>query len=79
MRLNNLVVIGMGAPNQLRDGRQSVCVSAWSLDNNSFHRIYPVPMGWLRKWDLFDVEVEKNPQDHREKFWKDWQLQNRSP
>ncbi len=69
-KLNNLVVIGMGAPNQLKDGRQSVCVCAWSLDDKSFHRIYPVPLRWLRKWDLFDVEVEKNSQDHRENTWK---------
>ncbi len=69
-RLNNLVVIGMGAPNQLKDGRRSVCVCAWSLDNNCFHRVYPVPPKWFRKWDLFDVEVEKNPQDHRENTWK---------
>lgn len=68
--LTNLVVLGQGAPNQLRDGRQSVCVCAWSLDTNSFHRIYPVPLGWLRKWDLFDVEVETNSQDHRENTWK---------
>ena len=69
-RLNNLIVIGMGAPNQLKDGRRSVCVCAWSLDENCFHRVYPVPPKWFRKWDLFDVEVEKNPQDHRENTWK---------
>lgn len=68
--LNNLVVLGQGAPNQLKDGRQSTCICAWSLDNNEFVRIYPVPLGWFRKWDMFDVEVEKNKRDHRENTWK---------
>ena len=68
--LKSLVVIGQGAPNQLKDGRQSVCVCACKLDSKKMIRIYPVPMGWLRKWDIFDVEVEKNPRDHRENTWK---------
>ena len=68
--LNNLVLIGQGAPNQLKDKRQAKCVCAWSLDNKQFYRIYPVPIKWLRKWDVFSVEVEKNPQDSRENTWK---------
>ena len=68
--LKNLVVIGQGAPNQLKDGRQSICVCAYSLDDKNLVRIYPVPLGWLRKWDIFDVEVEKSNTDHRENTWK---------
>ncbi len=68
--LKNLIVIGQGAPNQLKDGRQSVCVCACKLDSKELIRIYPVPIGWLRKWDIFDAEVEKNPRDHRENTWK---------
>ncbi len=68
--LKDLVVIGQGAPNQLRDGRQSVCVCAYSLELKQLVRIYPVPIGWLRKWDMFDAEVENNPTDHRENTWK---------
>lgn len=68
--LKNLVVVGQGAPNQLRDKRISVCVCACSLDSKELFRIYPVPPGWFRKWDIFDVEVEKNPSDHRENTWK---------
>lgn len=68
--LKNLVVLGQGAPNQLNDGRQSVCVCACNLDTLELIRIYPVPLGWLRKWDIFDVEVEKNSRDHRENTWK---------
>ena len=81
--LKNLVVIGQGAPNQLRDGRQSICICAWSLDNNHFVRIYPVPLGWFRKWDIFDVEAEKSSTDHRENTWKiknskeDWKKLNK--
>lgn len=68
--LKNLVVIGQGAPNQLKDKRQSKCVCAFSLDTREFIRIYPVPLGWLRKWEVFEVEVEKNPSDGRENTWK---------
>jgi hypothetical protein len=68
--LKNLVVIGQGAPNQLKDGRQSTCVCAWSLDKKEFIRIYPVHIGWFRKWNVFDVEVEKSLRDHRENTWK---------
>lgn len=68
--LKNLVVLGQGAPNQLKDGRQSTCICSWSLDDKCFIRIYPVPLGWLRKWDIFDVEVEKSSTDHRENTWK---------
>jgi len=68
--LKNLVVIGQGAPNQLKDGRQSRCVCAYSLDDKILIRLYPFPIYMLRKWDIFDAEVEKNPTDHRENTWK---------
>lgn len=68
--LKNLIVIGQGAPNQLRDGRQSRCVCAYSLDDKVLIRLYPFPIYMLRKWDIFDAEVEKNPSDHRENTWK---------
>ena len=68
--LKNLVVIGQGAPNQLKDGRQSRCVCAYSLDDKILIRLYPFPVYMLRKWDIFDAEVEKNPIDHRENTWK---------
>ena len=47
--LKNMVVIAQGAPNQLRDKRVSKCVCAYNLDKKEFHRIYPVPTGWLRR------------------------------
>ena len=47
--LKNLVVIGQGAPNQLRDGRQSRCVCAYSLDDKVLIRLYPFPVYMLRK------------------------------
>lgn len=68
--LKDLVALGLGAPNQLKDGRQSICVAAYSLELRQFIRIYPVPLKWIRKWDMFDVEVEQNPIDHRENTWK---------
>lgn len=78
--LKNLVVLGQGAPNQLKDKRVSVCVCAFNPITERLIRIYPVPPTLFRKWDIFDAEVEKNPRDHREGTWKiknsqqDWKV-----
>ncbi len=68
--LKNCVVIGQGAPNQLKDKRISKCIVLCELETKKLHRIYPVPMGWLRQWDVCEVCVEKNPTDHRKNTWK---------
>ncbi|MDD5148374.1 MAG: hypothetical protein PHH08_02820 [Candidatus ainarchaeum sp.] len=78
IELKNLVVLGQGAPNSLRDGRISRCVCAYSKEHGLV-RLYPIPKALLRQWDVFDATVEANSQDHRENTWKifhskeDWQ------
>ena len=78
IELKNMVVLGQGAPNSLRDERISRCVCAYSKEQG-LARLYPIPKALLRQWDVFDATVEPNPQDHRENTWKiyhskeDWQ------
>jgi len=67
--LQNLIVIGQGAPNKLRDNRISRCICAFS-EEFGLIRLYPVPNSLLRRWDIFDATVVENPQDHRENTWK---------
>ena len=69
IELKDLVVIGQGAPNKLRDNRLSRCVCAFS-EEIGLVRLYPIPIHLLRRWDVFDVTVVENPQDHRENTWK---------
>jgi len=78
IELKDLVVLGQGAPNSLRDNRISRCVCAY-FKELGLVRLYPIPKALLRQWDVFDATVEPNPQDHRENTWKiyhskeDWQ------
>ncbi len=69
IELKNMIVLGQGAPNSLRDGRISRCVCAYSKEHG-LARLYPIPKALLRQWDVFDATVEQNPQDHRENTWK---------
>lgn len=69
--INNLVILGRAAPEELSDGRQTVCTGAWS-PNRGFIRIYPVNprSNIFSRWDVVNVEVERNPDDSRHESWK---------
>lgn len=68
--LRNLIVIGRAAPDEIKDGRKTLCVGAWSNDDG-FIRIYPTTLlSNLKRWNEVDVPVERNPQDSREESWK---------
>ncbi len=69
--LTNLVVLGRAAPEEMNDGRQTVCTGAWSPDRG-FIRLYPIdPQANLfSRWDVIDAEVERNPKDSRPESWK---------
>ena len=69
MELKNLIALGDGAPNVLRNGRISRCICAYSQDLGLV-RLYPVPNNKIRRWDIFDAVVEENRQDHRDNTWK---------
>lgn len=69
--LTDLIVLGRAAPEEMSDGRQTVCTGAWS-PTQGFIRLYPIdPQANLfGRWDIIDVEVERNPNDTRHESWK---------
>jgi hypothetical protein len=68
--IDDLIVLGLAAPQHLMNGRTTVCMGGWS-PSRGFIRIYPakVDMG-LHRWDVIQVQVEKNDQDTRLESWK---------
>lgn len=69
--LEDVVILGRAAPESLSDGRLSGCTGAWS-EHLGFVRLYPCdPQSDLfSRWDVIDVEVERNPADNRDESWK---------
>ncbi|HII16041.1 MAG TPA: hypothetical protein HA362_07045 [Nanoarchaeota archaeon] len=65
--LRNMTVMGQGAPNSIRKlgKQQGRCLCLWS-EERGFCRIYPVPYGYVRDWEIIDVEVRKPNDDGRE-------------
>ncbi len=76
--LKNMIVLGHGAPNQVKKVKdQGRCACIWS-EKTGFCRIYPIPHGYLYDWEIIDVEVRKPSNDGRENtfivynYEKDW-------
>lgn len=77
--LRNMVVMGQGAPNSIRKigKQQGRCLCVWS-EEKGFCRVYPVPYGYVRDWEIIDVEVRKPNDDGREnsyvvcEYEKEW-------
>lgn len=68
--LKDLIVLGRAAPDEMKDGRQAVCVGGWS-DELGFIRLYPANIHTtLNRWKIIEVPVERNPKDVREESWK---------
>jgi len=69
--LTDLVILGRAAPEEMDDGRQTVCTGAWSREKG-FIRLYPIdPQANLfSRWDIINAEVERNPNDTRHESWK---------
>jgi len=71
MILDDLVVLGRGAPNNLKDGRISSCVACWS-PRVGLIRLYPT--SWysrkIRRWNVIRVEVYQAPGDWRRNSYK---------
>ncbi len=70
MDLRDLVVLGRAAPDDLKDGRQTVCVGGWS-SSYGFIRLYPTNVvSDLNRWNIVEVPVERNESDDRFESWK---------
>jgi hypothetical protein len=68
--IDDLVVLGRGAPDKIKDGRVTICVAGWSK-RLGFVRIYPTRTSSpLRQWNRVSVRVERNPLDSRAESWK---------
>jgi hypothetical protein len=68
--IDDLVMLGRGAPDLIKDGRVTVCAAGWS-PTRGFIRIYPTRMGSpLKQWSIVSVPVERNEEDNREESWK---------
>ncbi len=69
-RIDDLVVLGRGAPDQMSDGRITICAAGWS-PKFGFVRIYPTRTSSpLKQWNRVSVPVERNPVDSRAESWK---------
>jgi hypothetical protein len=68
--INDLVILGLAVPEQLKDGRITVCLGGWS-PTRGFIRIYPTRVKMdIHRWDVIRVEVERNERDSRSESWK---------
>ena len=65
--LTDMIVMGQGSPNQIKKigKQQGRCLCIWS-DKTGFVRIYPVPHGYVKDWDIINVQVRKPSNDGRE-------------
>lgn len=69
-RIDDLVILGRGAPDQMRDGRVTICTAGWS-ERLGFVRVYPTRItSPLQQWNVVSVPVERSPTDSRDESWK---------
>ena len=52
-----------------RDGGIYTCSIGWS-DELGFIRVYPLPLNGMKRWGIYEIEVEKNKRDSRAESWK---------
>lgn len=69
--LEDVVILGRAAPEEMSDGRQTCCTGAWS-EHRGFLRLYPIDPSTdlFSRWDVVDVEAKRNPSDSRDESWK---------
>lgn len=69
--LHDVVILGTAVPEQIKDGRKTVCVAAWQKDMGLI-RLYPCrgDAKWKARWSVIDVHVERNPKDTRRESFK---------
>jgi hypothetical protein len=68
--VNDLIILGKGCPERIRNGRVTVCTAGYSTQLG-FIRIYPTKIGMpLHQWSIIKVPLERNPRDTRKESWK---------
>lgn len=83
MFIDDLIVLGMAVPEEVTDGRRTVCMGGYS-PSMGFIRIYPCrPDIGVHRWDIPRIEVERNKVDTRKESWSivnsnpEWERLNR--
>lgn len=70
MIVDDLVMLGNSVPEEISDYRKTVCTVGYS-PKHGLMRVYPVPpYALMRRWDVVEVQLEKNPADTRGESWK---------
>lgn len=70
MIIDDLIVLGKGAPDRISDGRVTICTGGYS-PTHGFIRIYPTKRDSpLKRWNIVEVPVERNYRDKRQESWK---------
>ena len=68
--VDDLVILGRAVPEQLKNGRVTVCAAGYSR-RLGFIRIFPTKTGMsLNRWNVVRVPVERDPRDSRSESWK---------
>lgn len=68
--MDDLVVLGNAAPDEISDSRRTVCTAGYS-PKHGLVRIYPVPpQAKMHRWNVVSMPLERNPQDTRAESWK---------
>ena len=71
MYIDDLIVLGQGVPEEIRDGRTTICTAGFS-PKHGFLRVYPTSWNMpIRRWKIIKIPVEK-PKEHngRIESWK---------
>src|SRR6266700_8196165 len=67
---DDLIVLGSAVPDVISDERITVCTVGYSK-GLGLVRVYPVrPVSKMKRWNIVDVPLERNPKDSREESWK---------
>jgi len=68
--IDDLVVLGRAVPEQIKNGRVTVCAAGYS-ETLGFIRIFPTKTIMpLNRWSIVKVPVERDPRDSRIESWK---------
>jgi hypothetical protein len=69
--LEDVVILGKAAPEEISGGRLTACTGAWSK-HRGFIRLYPCEPteNLFQRWDIVEVDVKRNPHDNRPESWK---------
>lgn len=68
--IDDLVILGRAVPEQIKNGRVTVCTAGYS-EKLGFVRIFPTKTIMpLNRWNIVKVPVERDPRDSRLESWK---------